>query len=47
MEKLLEYGHQLHHLFIDFKAAYGRIATVKLYTAMREFGISDEIDKTD
>ncbi|CAD7087998.1 unnamed protein product [Hermetia illucens] len=43
MEKLLEYGQQLHHLFIDFKAAYDSIARVKLYTAMREFGIPTKL----
>ena len=39
MEKLLEYGQQLHYLFIDFKAAYDSMARIKLYTTMRGFGI--------
>ena len=43
MEKLLEYGQQLHYLFIDFKAAYDSIARVKLYTAMGEFGIPTKL----
>ena len=43
MEKLLEYGQQLHHLFVDFKAAYDSIARVKLYERIR---YPDEINKT-
>lgn len=34
MWKLLEYGHKLHHLFIDLK-----VAGVKLDMVMRMFGI--------
>lgn len=38
MEDLLEYGHQLYNLFIEYKA--DSIERVKFYAAMREFGIS-------
>ena len=43
MEKLLEYGQPLYHLFIDYKAAYDSIARVELYTAMSEFGIPSKL----
>ena len=39
MEKMAEYRYDTYHLFIDFKAAYDSIASVKLYDAMRSFGI--------
>uniref|UniRef100_A0A1B0CNV0 Reverse transcriptase domain-containing protein n=1 Tax=Lutzomyia longipalpis TaxID=7200 RepID=A0A1B0CNV0_LUTLO len=43
MEKMREYDQVLHHLFIDFKAAYDSIARVKLYVAMRELGIPEKL----
>lgn len=43
MEKSLEFNIPIHHLFIDFKAAYDSIARVELYKAMREFGIPNKL----
>lgn len=41
MEKMLEYGNQLHHPSIKFKESYDHIARlfIKVYTPMREFNI--------
>lgn len=36
----MEYDRQLHHLIIDFKATYYSIISIKVYTAIRKFGIS-------
>lgn len=43
MEKSLEHNTVLHHIFIDFKAAYDSIAKVELYKAMCEFGIPNKL----
>ncbi|XP_055714419.1 uncharacterized protein LOC129808671 [Phlebotomus papatasi] len=45
MEKMREHDQALHHLFIDFKAAYDSIVRVKLYEAMGEFGIPNKLIK--
>jgi sorting nexin-29 len=39
LEKTVEYQVGIHHLFIDFKAAYDSINRKILYSAMEEFGI--------
>ena len=38
LEKTKEYSPGLHHLFIDFRAAYNTIKREKLHAAMKEFG---------
>lgn len=37
------YDQVLHHLFIDFKAAYDSIVRVQLYEAVEEFGIPNKL----
>lgn len=39
MEKLLEYVHQLSHVFIDSKAVYDSILRIKQFAAMGQLGI--------
>lgn len=39
MEKLWEYGYDLHHLFIDFKQAYDSVGRQALWQAMHELQI--------
>jgi hypothetical protein len=39
LEKTVEYQEGIHHLFMDFKAAYDSINRKMLYSAMEEFGI--------
>jgi sorting nexin-29 len=39
MEKTVEYQIGVHHLFIDFKSAYGSVDRQKLLCAIMEFGI--------
>ena len=43
LEKMAEDRHDTYHLFIDFKAAYDSIASVKLYDAMSSFGIPGKL----
>jgi sorting nexin-29 len=43
LEKTIEYQIGVHHLFIDFKSAYGSIYREKLLCAMMEFGIPSKL----
>ena len=43
LEKCKEYNIELHHLFVDFKAAYDSVIRSKLWRAMEEFGIPNKL----
>jgi sorting nexin-29 len=43
LEKTLQYGFSIFHLFIDFKAAYDTINRDKLFEAMKEFKIPQKL----
>uniref|UniRef100_A0A0K8TJE5 Reverse transcriptase domain-containing protein n=3 Tax=Lygus hesperus TaxID=30085 RepID=A0A0K8TJE5_LYGHE len=43
IEKSVEFQMSVHHLFIDFKAAYDSIRRDKLYAALREFEIPEKL----
>jgi len=43
LEKFSEYGKDIHHLFIDFKAAYVSIDRRCLYAAMEELNIPQKL----
>jgi hypothetical protein len=45
IEKTVEFQIGIHHLFIDFKAAYDSINHKRLYSAMEEFGIPRKLIK--
>jgi hypothetical protein len=47
IEKTAEFHISIHHLFIDFNAAYDSINRKRLYSATEEFGITKEAYKTD
>jgi hypothetical protein len=43
LEKKWEYNGMMHHLFIDFKKAYGSVKREVLYNILLEFGISKKL----
>jgi hypothetical protein len=43
LEKAKEFGIETHHLFIDFKSAYGTIKRDQLHNAMSEFNIPNKL----
>ena len=43
LEKCKEYNIELHHLFVDFKAAYDSVNRNKLWRVMEEFGIPSKL----
>ena len=43
LEKCKEYNIELHHLFLDFMAAYASVIRKKLWRVMEEFGIPKKL----